>query len=125
MKPRDTSYYKNSRITFEYIVPENFPYKPPIVKCKNRIFHPNIDENQNVCLSLLKEGWQANQELIQVIYGILQILESLNPEDIEKPLYAKAAELMNNDINEFKAVVEKTLKGQSYDGRNYDNVWLK
>lgn len=59
-----------------------------------------------------------------MIYGILQILESLNPEDIEKPLYAKAAELMNNDINEFRNVVEKTLKGQSYDGRNYDNVWL-
>ena len=31
---------------------------------------------------------------------------------------------MNNDINEFKAIVEKTLKGQSYDGRNYDNVWI-
>ena len=32
---------------------------------------------------------------------------------------------MNNDIKEFKAVVEKTLKGQSYEGRNYDNVWIK
>lgn len=82
-------------------MPENFPYKPPVVKCKNRIFHPNIDENQNVCLSLLKDGWQANQELIQVVYGLLQILESLNPEDIEKPLYAKAAEIMNKDIKLF------------------------
>jgi ubiquitin-protein ligase len=56
-------------------------------------------------LSILKEGWQANQELIQVVYGLLQILETLNPEDIEKPLYAKAAELMNNDLNEFRSVV--------------------
>ena len=98
IKPRQTSFYRNSKITFVYSVPEEFPYKPPVVKCKNHIFHPNIDENRNVCLSLLKDGWQANQELIQVVYGLLQILESLNPEDIEKPLYARAAEIMNKDI---------------------------
>ena len=43
IKPREASYFRNSKITFVYIVPENFPYKPPIVKCKNRVFHPNID----------------------------------------------------------------------------------
>lgn len=67
----------------------------------------------------------ANQELIQVVYGLLQILESLNPEDIQKPLYGRAAEIMNKDPNEFQAIVEKTLKGQSFEGRNYDNLWIK
>ena len=52
-------------------------------------------------------------------------MESLNPEDIEKPLYARAAEIMNKDIKEFQSIVERTLKGQSFEGRQYDNVWGK
>ena len=43
VKPRDSSFYRKSKITFVYIVPEQFPFKAPIVKCKDRIFHPNID----------------------------------------------------------------------------------
>ena len=49
-----------------------------------------------------------------MVYGLLQILESLNPEDIEKPLHARAAEIMNKDIKEFAKIVEQTLKGQSF-----------
>lgn len=64
------------------------------MECKQRVFHPNIDLNKKVCLSILKTGWQANNELIEVAYGLWQILEGLNHTDLEKPLDALAASLM-------------------------------
>jgi ubiquitin-conjugating enzyme E2 M len=53
-------FYKNSKITFIYTIPEDYPYKAPIVKCMQRVFHPNIDAQKSVCLSILKDNWQAN-----------------------------------------------------------------
>ena len=58
--PIDQSIYCNSKITFSFKVPADYPYSQPEVKCLNKILHPNIDKQGNVCLSILKEGWKAN-----------------------------------------------------------------
>jgi ubiquitin-protein ligase len=108
-----------------YSIPDDYPYKAPVVECRQKVFHPNIDpQGRAVCLSILKDKWQANNELIEVIYGIAQIIESLNHGDIEKPLDGRAAELLKSDVKKFKEVVESTLKGQSFEGRQFDNVWV-
>ena len=86
-----SGFYKNSRITFVYTIPENYPFSAPVVECKQRVFHPNIDSHRKVCLSILKDKWEANNELIEVAYGLWQILEGLSHVDIEKPLDARAA----------------------------------
>lgn len=60
-----TGFYKNSKLTFIYTIPEEYPYKAPILECRQRVFHPNIDpQGRAVCLSVLKDKWQANNELI-------------------------------------------------------------
>lgn len=41
-------------------------------------------------------------ELIQVAEGLCQILESLSEQDLEKPLDARAAELMKKDPKLFQ-----------------------
>lgn len=124
IKPQ-SGYYKGTKLTFVYEIPEEYPYKAPYLVCKQRVFHPNLDPvNRAVCLSILKDKWQANNELIEVIYGLWQILECLNHGDLEKPLDARAAEIMKNDPKQFQEILSKTLKGQPFEGRQFDNVWI-
>jgi len=52
--PAEGTIYANSKITFSYKAPADYPYSQPEVKCLSKIFHPNIDKQGNVCLSILR-----------------------------------------------------------------------
>jgi hypothetical protein len=55
----------------------------------------------------------------------LHLLQNIDAKDIEKPLDAEAAELMNKNFEEFKKIVQLTLKGERYGTRTFDNVIYK
>lgn len=54
--------------------------------------------------------------------GLLHLLQHIDAKDLEKPLDADAAELMNKNYEEFRKVVQETIKGGKYSGRQFDNV---
>ncbi|CAH1801343.1 unnamed protein product [Owenia fusiformis] len=54
MGPQDTPYedgFFKAHLTF----PKEYPQKPPLLKFVSEIWHPNIDENGEVCISILHE----------------------------------------------------------------------
>ncbi|KAG8559174.1 hypothetical protein GDO81_017261 [Engystomops pustulosus] len=65
----DESYYQGGKFLFEVEVPEAYNMVPPKVKCLTRIWHPNITETGEICLSLLREhsidgtGWAPTRTL--------------------------------------------------------------
>lgn len=66
----DEGMYKGGVFHFSFTVNQNFPHDPPKVKCTQKIYHPNIDLEGNVCLNILREDWKPVLNLNAVIVGM-------------------------------------------------------
>ena len=66
----DEGMYKGGLFHFTFAVNQNFPHDPPKVKCTQKIYHPNIDLEGNVCLNILREDWKPVLNLNAVIVGM-------------------------------------------------------
>merc|ERR1712151_71475 len=78
--------------------PQNYPFGPPVVKFKTKIFHPSVDSNGLICQRFLKEDWSP-------AIGVAKILENLqlmlqNP-DPDHPLNQEVAKLLAENPEEF------------------------
>jgi len=108
-------FWKGGRYNFRINFPRDYPYNPPTVHCDTLIYHPNIDLNGNVCLSILKDtgksdGWSPQRSLTDVIFGLATLLTEPNTDD---PLNFQAADLMVKDGEEFVNLVKRTLLGET------------
>ena len=66
----DEGMYKGGSFLFTFAINQNFPHDPPKVKCTQKIYHPNIDLEGNVCLNILREDWKPVLNLNAVIVGM-------------------------------------------------------
>jgi ubiquitin-conjugating enzyme E2 M len=66
----DEGMYKGGRFDFDFKINQNFPHDPPKVKCTQKIYHPNIDLEGNVCLNILREDWKPVLNLNAVVVGL-------------------------------------------------------
>jgi len=66
----DEGMYKGGRFKFDFKINQNFPHDPPKVKCVQKIYHPNIDLEGNVCLNILREDWKPVLNLNAVVVGL-------------------------------------------------------
>lgn len=66
----DEGMYKGGSFVFNFAINQNFPHDPPKVKCTQKIYHPNIDLEGNVCLNILREDWKPVLNLNAVIVGM-------------------------------------------------------
>lgn len=51
-------------------------FQPPSVKCLTKLWHPNISEDGDICLSLLRQnsidgmGWAPTRKLKDIVWGL-------------------------------------------------------
>ncbi|KAK6117720.1 hypothetical protein DH2020_048572 [Rehmannia glutinosa] len=56
MGPPDSP-YAGGVFLFTIHFPPDYPFKPPKVAFRTKVFHPNINSNGSICLDILKEQW--------------------------------------------------------------------
>ncbi|KAG2244458.1 hypothetical protein Bca52824_093683 [Brassica carinata] len=81
IKP-DDGYYHNGKFAFTFQVSPVYPHEAPKVKCKTKVYHPNIDLEGNVCLNILREDWKPVLNINTVIYGLFHLFTEPNFVDI-------------------------------------------
>ncbi|XP_063501890.1 NEDD8-conjugating enzyme UBE2F isoform X2 [Symphalangus syndactylus] len=107
-------YYQGGKFQFETEVPDAYNMVPPKVKCLTKIWHPNITETGEICLSLLREhsidgtGWAPTRTLKDVVWGLNSLFTDLL--NFDDPLNIEAAEHHLRDKEDFRNKVDDYIK---------------
>ncbi|CXJ28171.1 NEDD8-conjugating enzyme UBC12, putative [Plasmodium berghei] len=91
-------FFRNKTIKFIIKFKDTYPITPPKISCLTKIFHPNIDENGNVCLNVLKLDWNPIINLQMLILGLVLLLNEPSTND---PFNVDAANVLKNDKQKF------------------------
>ncbi|XP_046996526.1 NEDD8-conjugating enzyme UBE2F-like isoform X1 [Schistocerca americana] len=107
----DEGYWMGGRFVFHIHVTEEYNMAPPSVKCLTKLWHPNISEDGDICLSLLRQnsidgmGWAPTRKLKDVIWGLNSLFTDLL--NFDDPLNIEAAELYTRDKDAFRSKVRE------------------
>lgn len=112
----EEGYYHDGSFQFTINIPADYPHSPPKVKCETDVYHPNIDEDGNVCLNILRQDWKPVLTLSAVLYGLVLLFLSPNPDD---PLNKDAADTLKRDKNTFRRNVDASIRGGFVGGRQF------
>ncbi|OBA20741.1 hypothetical protein METBIDRAFT_79026 [Metschnikowia bicuspidata var. bicuspidata NRRL YB-4993] len=112
-------HYKAGRFRFKVEILENYPIDPPRIKCVQKIYHPNIDLEGNVCLNILRQDWSPVLSLNAVLLGLNFLFLELNPND---PLNKDAANMLVKNPALFSRNVSLAMRGLYVGLEVYDRV---
>jgi len=115
----DEGMYKGGAFHFSFAINPNYPHDPPKVKCTQKIYHPNVDTEGNVCLNILREDWKPVLNLNSVMVGLQYLFLEPNPDD---PLNKEAALDLTSNRDQFIKNVKTSIRGGSVKGVQYDFV---
>ncbi|CAH8494580.1 unnamed protein product [Schistosoma turkestanicum] len=91
--------YNKGAFEIEITFPVDYPFKPPKVKFNTRIYHPNIDEQGQICLPIINpENWKPATKVEHVIQALVAMLRT--PE-VEHALRSELAEEYAKDPKKF------------------------
>jgi len=109
----DEGFYRHGQFSFSFKIGAAYPHEPPKVKCENKVYHPNIDLDGNVCLNILREDWKPVLTINSIVYGLQYLFLEPNPED---PLNKEAAQELQSNRRSFENNVQKTMRGGRLNG---------
>jgi ubiquitin-conjugating enzyme E2 I len=99
--------YKNAYYTVYLAFPPKYPLAPPIARFKNPVFHPNVYEDNIVCLDIIGERWKPSLNVTSVLMGIQQLLDAPN---IRSPANPTASKLFNSAAESYIRRVRQNIE---------------
>ena len=100
--PADTP-YAGGIFNLEINYPSEYPFKPPKINFKTKVYHPNIDSSGSICLDILKDKWSPALDISKVLLSICSLMDDPNPDD---PLVTDIA----NEYKNNRAVYTETAR---------------
>lgn len=95
--------YEGRVLRFKLKIPHAYPFKPPKLLCLDKVFHPNIDDDGNVCMEILRLGWRPTHGLESVFVNLYVIFIEITGEDALNTL---AGDLVRMDYERFVRIAK-------------------
>jgi ubiquitin-conjugating enzyme E2 D/E len=96
--PEDSPYFGGIfRLNIQF--PVDYPFKPPHIQFKTKIYHPNINAAGMICLDILKTQWSPALTISKVLLSVCSLLTDANPKD---PLVPEIAHQYLNNRAEYE-----------------------
>jgi ubiquitin-conjugating enzyme E2 D/E len=77
----EKSVYQGGVFFLHINFPQDYPFKPPKIVFRTRIFHCNINSSGAICLDILKTEWSPALTISKVLLSICSLLTDANPHD--------------------------------------------
>ncbi len=94
--------YEGGLFEIASIFTAEYPFKPPKLHFKTKIFHSNISNSGEICIDILKGQWSPAQSMMSILMSISSLLADPNEND---PLNREAGTLykQNKIAHDLKA----------------------
>uniref|UniRef100_F1LA80 Ubiquitin-conjugating enzyme E2 R2 n=1 Tax=Ascaris suum TaxID=6253 RepID=F1LA80_ASCSU len=106
--------------------PPNYPYAPPSVKFLNKVWHPNVYENGDLCISILHppiddphsgelacERWNPTQNVRTILLSVISLLNEPNtssPANVDASVMYRRWKESNGKDDEYARIVRKQVE---------------
>jgi len=104
--PKDSA-YQGGVFFLEISFPNEYPFKPPKVVFRTRIYHCNINSQGHICLDILKDNWSPAFTISKVLLSVIALLSDCNPAD---PLVASIAQQYISNREEHDEMAKEWTK---------------
>lgn len=82
--------YEGGLFKVDINIPNEYPFKPPVMKFTSKIYHPNISSVTGaICLDILKDAWTPILTLKSSLISLQSLLQSPEPNDPQDAEVAK------------------------------------
>lgn len=129
--------YEGGYFKAEMTFPKDYPYSPPTFRFRTEMWHPNIYENGDVCISILhppvddpqsgelpSERWNPTQNVRTVLLSVISLLNEPNtfsPANVDASvMYRKWKESAGKE-DEYKTIILRQVF-KSQDDAKKDGV---
>ncbi|CAD5208953.1 unnamed protein product [Bursaphelenchus xylophilus] len=106
--------------------PNNYPYSPPSIRFLSKVWHPNVYENGELCISILHppvddpqsgeqacERWNPTQSVRTVLLSVISLLNEPNtssPANVDASVMYRKWKESNGKEDEYVKIIKKQIE---------------